>query len=101
LVFLQISDEVIWQDSGDSVSLYHLDRGDFITLNESGAKIWKLVDSDGDLDGIVAKLSMEYAGTSTAMSSRIRHEVQSFVSAMVERGLLAEGGPVCPAGPRP
>jgi hypothetical protein len=91
-VFLQISDAVIWQDAGEFVSLYHLDHGEFLTLNESGAKIWKLVDSDGDLDAIVARLSMEY-GSSTAMSGRIRGEVRRFVDAMVKRGLLAEGQP--------
>ena len=92
-MFLQISDAVIWQDAGEFVSLYHLDHGEFITLNESGAKIWKLVDSEGDLDGIVARLSMEYGGSSTAMSGRIRGEVRRFVDSMVERGLLAEGQP--------
>jgi hypothetical protein len=92
-VFLQISDAVIWQDAGEFVSLYHLDHGEFLTLNESGAKIWKLVDSEGDLDGIVARLSMEYAGSSTAMTGRIRGEVRRFVDSMVKRGLLAEGQP--------
>jgi Coenzyme PQQ synthesis protein D (PqqD) len=92
-VFLQISDAVIWQDAGEFVSLYHLDHGEFLTLNESGAKIWKLVDSEGDLDAVVAKLSMEYGGSSTAMSGRIRGEVRRFVDSMVKRGLLAEGQP--------
>jgi hypothetical protein len=92
-VFLQISDAVIWQDAGEFVSLYHLDHGEFLTLNESGAKIWKLVDSEGDLDEIVARLSMEYGGSSTAMSGRIRGEVRRFVDSMVKRGLLAEGQP--------
>jgi Coenzyme PQQ synthesis protein D (PqqD) len=92
-VFLQISDAVIWQDTGEFVSLYHLDHGEFLTLNESGAKIWKLVDSEGDLDEIVARLSMEYAGSSPAMTGRIRGEVRRFVDSMVRRGLLAEGQP--------
>jgi hypothetical protein len=36
---------------------------------------------------------MEYGGSSTAMSGRIRGEVRRFVDSMVERGLLAEGQP--------
>jgi hypothetical protein len=93
-VFLRISDAVIWQESGEeSVSLYHLGEGDFLTLNESAAKIWKLVDSDGELDEILTKLSLEYAGSSQAMGGQIRSDVRRFVASMIERGLLAEGGP--------
>jgi hypothetical protein len=92
-VSLQISDSVIWQESGEGVSLYHLETGDFMTLNETGAKIWKLVDSDGERDMIISALSLEYGGTSVIVGARIRSDVQTFITSMLEGGLLAETGP--------
>jgi Coenzyme PQQ synthesis protein D (PqqD) len=97
-VFLRISEDVIWQDAGEFVSLYHLDQGEFVTLNSSGAEIWKLVDSVGDLDAIVARLSLEYAGHSPVLRGRIRSEVERFTTAMLERGLLAAGQPALAPG---
>jgi hypothetical protein len=92
-VSLQISDAVIWQESGEGVSLYHADTGDFITLNETGAKIWMLVESDGEREKIISKLSLAYAGTSVAVSGRIRMDVEEFIASMIKGGLLAENGP--------
>jgi hypothetical protein len=90
---LRISDSVIWQEQGDGVSLYHLDHGFFLTLNESGARIWKLLGDGGDVDAIVARLALEFGGSSPAMTARIRGDVQRFITTMTVRELVTQVEP--------
>jgi hypothetical protein len=87
---LHISDAVIWQEAAGGVSLYHTETGEFRALNETGAKIWVLVASDGEREQVAAKLALLFAGHNAAMGARIRAEVDGFISAMVEAGLLDE-----------
>jgi hypothetical protein len=90
---LRISDSVIWQEQGEGVSLYHLDHGFFLTLNESGARIWKLLDGGGDLDAIVTRLALEFGGASSPMTARIRGDVQRFIATMTARDLVTQAEP--------
>jgi hypothetical protein len=89
-VSLHITDEVVWQETGDAVSLYHTATGDFSSLNESAAKIWVLVADGDDRETIIRKLSLLYAARTDAASQRIRSDVDTFLDAMVSGGLLAE-----------
>lgn len=87
---LSINDAVIWNETAEGVSLYHTETGDFLTLNDTGAKIWLLVDSDGERDKIISRLSLQFAGRNEVMSGRIRTDVSQFIDSMVTAGLLAE-----------
>lgn len=87
---LSINDAVIWNETAEGVSLYHTETGDFLTLNDTGAKIWLLVDSDGERDKIISRLSLQFAGRSEVMGDRIRTDVSQFLDSMVSAGLLAE-----------
>ncbi|MFI6502401.1 PqqD family protein [Nonomuraea typhae] len=87
---LTISDAVIWQETGEGISLYHTETGDFHTLNDTGSKIWMLVASDGERDPIVAKLSDEFARNNAAIGRLIHLDVMEFLGSMIERGLIEE-----------
>jgi hypothetical protein len=87
---LHISDAVIWQESAEGVSLYHTESGEFRTLNDSGAKIWALVAGDGDRELVATRLALLHAGNNAALAARIRADVDAFITAMVEAGLLDE-----------
>jgi len=89
-VSLHISDAVIWQESTDGVSLYHVESGEFRMLNATGAKIWVLVESDGEREPVMRKLALLFAGHNEVLGSRIRSEVDAFIDSMVEAGLLEE-----------
>jgi Coenzyme PQQ synthesis protein D (PqqD) len=89
-VSLSINDAVIWNETAEGVSLYHTETGDFRTLNDTGAKIWLLVASDGERDKIISRLSLQFAGRNAVMNSRIRTDVSQFLDSMVGAGLLAE-----------
>jgi hypothetical protein len=89
-VSLRISDAVIWDETAEHVSLYHTETGDFLTLNETAARIWALVASEGERAPVIWKMALAFGGTNPAMSRRIRAEVDSFISSMVDTGLLTE-----------
>ncbi|MFF3209709.1 PqqD family protein [Streptomyces sp. NPDC002886] len=87
---LHISDAVIWQETGDGISLYHSESGDFRTLNATAAQIWALVESDGDRETVITNLSLLFAGHNPVMTARIRAEVDAFISSMIEADLIEE-----------
>jgi hypothetical protein len=88
-VSLRISETVVWQSTADGISLYHTETGDFRTLNETAARIWELVDTEGELEAVVSRLSREYAGSNHAISSRVRADIEEFLALMVKDGLMA------------
>ncbi|MEU7879215.1 PqqD family protein [Microbispora bryophytorum] len=87
---LRISEAVIWQETGEGISLYHTESGDFHSLNDTGSRIWRLVASDGEREPVMFKLSRDFAGSNSAMSRRIVTEVEEFIGAMIEQGLIEE-----------
>lgn len=91
---LQVSDAVIWQETGEGVSLYNTETGDYVTLNGTGAQIWVLVASDGAREPVISKLSLLYAGPNAELESRISADVDHFIASMVEGGLLVESASV-------
>ncbi|WP_198169523.1 PqqD family protein [Herbidospora daliensis] len=87
---LTISDAVIWQETADGVSLYHTETGAFSTLNETGSKIWMMVEQSGEREPIALSMSRAYARGNDAVSRRIVTEVNQFIGSMVENGMILE-----------
>ncbi|MFI0419177.1 PqqD family protein [Spongiactinospora sp. 9N601] len=87
---LRISDSIIWQETGDGISLYHTETGDFHSLNESGSKIWELIASEGEREKIITRLAEEFAGDNALVTVRIMRDVDEFLAGMVQQGLLEE-----------
>jgi hypothetical protein len=92
-VSLHISDAVIWHETADGVSLYHIETGEFRTLNTTAAKIWVLLADDGEREAVITRLSLLFAGGNAAISARIRADVDAFIDTMVGQGLLDEKVP--------
>ncbi|MEV7521338.1 PqqD family protein [Streptomyces sp. NPDC091371] len=87
---ISISDAVIWQESGEGISLYHTESGEFRTLNASAAQIWALLEEDGDREAVIRKLSLLFGGSNTVLTARIRADVDAFITSMIEAELLQE-----------
>ena len=90
---LHISDSVIWHESGDGISIYHVESGEFLSLNGSAAQIWVLLEGDGERAPVVDKLALMYAAGNATLTRRIRAEVDEFIDAMLAQGLVAERAP--------
>jgi hypothetical protein len=92
-VLLDISENVIWHEMADGVSLYHIETGEFRTLNATAAQIWALLADNGDRAAVVTRLSLLYAAGNAAIAARIRSDVDAFVADMVSQGMLVEAVP--------
>ena len=90
---LHISENVIWHEMADGVSLYHIESGEFRSLNATAAQIWALVADDGDRHAVATRLALIHAAGNGAIAARIRSDVEAFVDAMVEQGMLVEAVP--------
>ncbi|MFI5496404.1 PqqD family protein [Actinoplanes sp. NPDC051859] len=87
---MHISESVVWQETNDSISIYHTESGKFRTLNETAAKIWLLVDGNPDRESVRTQLGLLYGSGNVALTGRIRIEVDRFINGMVEAGLFIE-----------
>lgn len=90
---LRISENVIWNETADGVSLYHIETGEFRSLNTTAAKIWVLLADDGDREAVRNRLSLLFGAGNAAIAARIRADVDAFVDAMIGEGMLDETVP--------
>jgi PqqD family protein of HPr-rel-A system len=58
-------------------------------LNETGARIWELLEEDATVDELVEALADEYEG---AAPEALRSEVQGFLADLGGKGLVAPRG---------
>ncbi|AGL17727.1 PqqD family protein [Actinoplanes sp. N902-109] len=87
---LHISEDVIWNETPDGVSLYHTATGEFRSLNPSAARIWMLVADGDDRDTVVTRLRLLYGASTAVARERIGIDVARFLDTMVEQGMLDE-----------
>lgn len=69
----------------DELLMMSIERGKYFNLNAVGTRIWELLETPTTLDGLVAMLIDEY----DVAPGTVRQEVERFVNALLERGLLA------------
>lgn len=62
-----------------------VEQGRYFNLNGVGARIWELLAAPATVDGLVAALTDDY----DVAPDQARLEVERFLSALRERGLLA------------
>ena len=85
------SPDALTRELDGEILLLDLKSSHYFGLSGSGARIWQLLETGLDGDGIVAALTREFDGD----ESQIRAEVISFLEDLVARGLLV----AAPEGP--
>jgi len=70
---------------GDELVMMSAEKGQYIGLNEVGARIWELIDTLQGVDAVCAELLKEYEVSPEAC----RTEVQSFLNELVKHGAIA------------
>jgi hypothetical protein len=93
-VQVKIAAHVVWRDVPGELVLFDQRGGEYHTLNEIGAAIWREVSRGEPVPGIVAVLAARYA----AAPDVIARDVGDFISASIRKGLLIEAEPACCAG---
>jgi hypothetical protein len=74
-------------EAGKGAVLLHLDSGDYRKLNEVGALIWTLLEDSPTREELVARIRAAI----TQPPPDLESEVEAFLGALRERGLLEIG----------
>ena len=77
-VAFTISDSVVWAGD-DTIRIYHVDAGQFQSLNGTGSSIWSLMASGLDTHQIAQQLTDHLAGCDPVAYREIRVDVESFL----------------------
>ena len=73
-------------DIDEEIILMRLDNGELLSLVDTAAAIWRLIDGQRDRDALVAALTAEYA----ADGKQIAQDVGELLCQLKEAGLVAE-----------
>jgi hypothetical protein len=89
-VQLEIAGHVVWRDVPGELVLFDQRSGEYHTLNEIGAAIWREVSRGEPVPDIVASLAARYA----AAPDVIARDIDDFIGASIRKGLLIEAEPI-------
>lgn len=70
----------------DEVIIMRLDNGELLSLADSAAVAWRLIDGDRDVEALVAELEAQFA----AHEQEIARDVRDLLTQLKEAGLVAE-----------
>lgn len=85
-----VSPTVVWLDSAGEVQLYDTEAGQFQTLNETGAAIWRRMVECGDQEAIVAALAADFGAQDDHQRGIIAADTGRFLRDLAGRGLIRE-----------
>ena len=77
-------ENVIFRDLDDEMIIMDMNSGKYFGLNETGARIWSLLNENQKIKDIIEKLSDEYDIT----KEQCEKEVKKFISTLLEKGLI-------------
>jgi hypothetical protein len=69
---------------GDEIMMMSVDRGEYIGMNDVGARIWELIETPSDVATICAALLREFEVSPETCETQVR----SFVSEMEKHGTV-------------
>lgn len=87
---MKLKDGFVLREIGDSCVVVpagaELNFNGMISLNETGKTLWKALENDTDIDGLVAAILAEY----DVDEATARPAVEGFVAKLRENGFLSE-----------
>lgn len=87
---LSISDGIMWHETDGSISLYHLESGEFLTLNDAGSRIWMLVSDLGARQAVLSKLVEEFAIGDADLAVTVVTDTKAFIDHALVNGWMEE-----------
>jgi hypothetical protein len=78
------SEHAIAQRSGSDLVLFHMESGNYYSLNELGAAIWELIDGNRPILEITSLLEAEY----DAPPELILNDCRELIAGLLENDLL-------------
>ena len=84
---LQHSEHVIAQPTGADLVLFHMETGNYYSLNELGARIWELCDGQRSIAEVADLVESEY----DAPQEQIQDDCRALIAELLENSLLVGG----------
>ncbi|HQT26064.1 MAG TPA: PqqD family peptide modification chaperone [Burkholderiales bacterium] len=78
------SGDILGAAVGEELLMMSIERGSYFSLNSVGARIWELLEHPVSIEELVIRLTEEY----DVPIDTCRTEVEAFLSALRERGML-------------
>jgi coenzyme PQQ synthesis protein D (PqqD) len=82
---LKVSDDVVFRELDGEGVILNLASGIYFGLDETGTRMWRLIDQHGQLREVLSALCDEYE----ASSETLERDLMVLVSELTEKGLLA------------
>ncbi|MES2056359.1 MAG: PqqD family protein [Pseudomonadota bacterium] len=70
---------------GDEIMMMSAEKGNYLGVNEVGARIWELIETPSDIDAVCAALQHEFV----IEPDICRSEVEAFLEQMEKHGAVA------------
>ena len=70
---------------GDEIMMMSAEKGNYLGVNEVGARIWELIETPNDIDTVCAVLQREFV----IEPDTCRTEVEAFLEQMEKHGAVA------------
>jgi hypothetical protein len=83
---VKLSNRLTESEMNDEVVIMRVDNGEFFSLAETAATIWRMIDGKRDRAELAAAVASELA----LRESEIQADVDEFVIELAEAGLVAE-----------
>ena len=78
-----LSKDAIFRDLDGEAVVLNLASGAYFGLNQVGTRIWQLIEQDGRLQNVLARLGEEYE----AAPQQLEHDLLDLVSRLAQAGL--------------
>jgi hypothetical protein len=78
------AEDVVWREVGEELVVLELSTSTYLTLNGTAKHLWESLAGGATFDGLVESLAERYGIT----ADQARADVEAFVTALTDRGLL-------------
>jgi hypothetical protein len=83
-----VSPNVVWAETRGEIQLYDTTAGEFQTLNQTAAAIWRQLVKQGEQAAVVAALAEEFGAEDENQRRLIATDTDAFVHTLAERGII-------------
>ena len=80
----RISEDAVFRELDGEAVILDLERGTYFGLNESGTRIWNLIQQHGSLEGVLEVLGQEY----DAVPDTLKDDLLQLVRQLHQKGLI-------------
>ncbi|PTQ69317.1 PqqD family protein [Celeribacter persicus] len=87
---LRISESMMWNEVEGSVSFYHLETGDFQTLNETGSYLWMLVSDGMTRRDVLSATVGHFAAGNAELAVTVLSDTKGFLDTALANGWVVE-----------